>query len=70
MSASKVFPPGMLHPKHPERICWGCDELCPADELACANGAVRTQHLVELFGDDWEAFFSEGDAAPAPAEAE
>ncbi|MGN6661313.1 MAG: DUF3079 domain-containing protein, partial [Achromobacter mucicolens] len=23
---AKKFP---LHPKHPERICWGCDRYCP-----------------------------------------
>ena len=43
----------ILHPRHPERICWGCDRYCPADDLACGNGTIRTAHLVELFGDDW-----------------
>jgi hypothetical protein len=42
-----------LHPKHPERVCWGCDKYCPADSLVCGNGTVRTQHPVELFGEDW-----------------
>lgn len=42
-----------LHPKHPERICWGCDKLCPAESLACGNGTIRTPHPAELFGDDW-----------------
>ena len=42
-----------LHPKHPERICWGCDLYCAADDLRCGNGTIRTQHPVELFGDDW-----------------
>ena len=42
-----------LHPLHPERTCWGCSQYCPADNLACANGTVRTMHPVELFGDDW-----------------
>jgi len=42
-----------IHPKHPERICWGCDKYCPADSLACGNGTIRTMHPVELFGDDW-----------------
>jgi hypothetical protein len=42
-----------LHPKHPERVCWGCDKYCPADALVCGNGTVRTQHPVELFGEDW-----------------
>ena len=27
-----------LNPRHPERICWGCDKYCPAAELACGNG--------------------------------
>lgn len=47
---AKKFP---LNPKHPERICWGCDKYCPADSLACGNGTDRTQHPAELFGDDW-----------------
>jgi hypothetical protein len=42
-----------LHPKHPERVCWGCDKYCSADDLRCGNGTVRTQHPVELFGADW-----------------
>ena len=42
-----------LKPAHPERICWGCDKYCPADELACGNGTIRTPHPIELFGDDW-----------------
>jgi hypothetical protein len=42
-----------LHPRHPERICWGCDRYCPVDDLGCANGTVRTPHPVELFGGDW-----------------
>ncbi|WP_083251238.1 DUF3079 domain-containing protein [Acidihalobacter yilgarnensis] len=47
---TKRFP---LNPKHPERICWGCDQYCPADSLICGNGTDRTQHPAELFGDDW-----------------
>ncbi len=42
-----------LHPKNPERVCWGCDKYCPADHLDCGNGTIRTQHPIELFGDDW-----------------
>jgi len=42
-----------LNPRHPERICWGCDKYCSADDLRCGNGTVRTQHPVELFGEDW-----------------
>lgn len=42
-----------LNPKHPERVCWGCDKYCSADDLRCGNGTIRTQHPVELFGEDW-----------------
>jgi hypothetical protein len=42
-----------LHPGHPERVCWGCDKYCPADDLACGNGTDRAQHPREIFGDDW-----------------
>jgi hypothetical protein len=41
------------HPKHPERVCWGCDKLCPVDDMRCGNGTDRAQHPVELFGEDW-----------------
>ncbi len=53
-----------VRPKNPERICWGCDKYCPADSLACGNGTIRTQHPVELFGDDW----MEWEVAPAEAQ--
>jgi metal-sulfur cluster biosynthetic enzyme len=43
-----------LRPAHPERVCWGCDLYCPADDLACGNGSERTPHPIELFGDDWQ----------------
>ncbi|MGE5056139.1 MAG: DUF3079 domain-containing protein [Acidobacteriota bacterium] len=43
-----------LQPQHPERVCWGCDKYCAADDLRCGNGTIRTQHPVELFGDDWQ----------------
>lgn len=43
----------LMQPKHPERICWGCDKYCSADDLACGNGTIRTPHPVELFGEDW-----------------
>ncbi|MFJ7812680.1 DUF3079 domain-containing protein [Pseudomonas asiatica] len=49
----KKFP---TNPSHPERICWGCDLYCPAKSLACGNGASRTMHPVELFGEDWDSF--------------
>ena len=42
-----------LRPSHPERICWGCDQYCPEDSLACGNGTIRTPHPIELFGHDW-----------------
>lgn len=42
-----------LYPQHPERICWGCDRYCPAHSLSCGNGSSRTQHPIELLGDDW-----------------
>lgn len=42
-----------LYPKHPERVCWGCDKYCPAEELACGNGTIRTPHPIELLGEDW-----------------
>jgi hypothetical protein len=51
-----------LHPRHPERICWGCDKYCAADELACGNGTIRTPHPLELFGDDWVEWSAEPDA--------
>ncbi|WP_245626236.1 DUF1203 domain-containing protein [Stenotrophomonas humi] len=47
---AKPFP---LKPKHPERICWGCDRYCATDALACGNGSGRTQHPVETQGEDW-----------------
>lgn len=50
---AKKFP---IHPLHPERICWGCDKYCAADDMACGNGSNRTQHPIELFGDDWAEF--------------
>lgn len=52
-----------LSPGHPERICWGCDKYCPADDLRCGNGSVRTQHPVEIFGPDWQE--TGLDAAPS-----
>lgn len=47
---AKKFP---LKPRHPERICWGCDKYCPASDMACGNGSDRTQHPMEIFGEDW-----------------
>ncbi|MEJ2078692.1 MAG: DUF3079 domain-containing protein [Acidobacteriota bacterium] len=48
-----------LHPRHPERVCWGCDRFCPADDLRCGNGTVRAMHPIELFGEDWVEWASE-----------
>jgi hypothetical protein len=45
LSVSSIFP------KHPERICWGCEKLCPANHLMCRE--TRVAHPVELYGDDW-----------------
>ncbi|QTQ33850.1 putative protein DUf3079 [Aromatoleum bremense] len=59
---AKKFP---LHPKHPERICWGCDKYCPTDSLACGNGSGRTMHPAEMLGDDWYTY---GDWDLEPAE--
>lgn len=47
---SKIFP---LHPKHPERICWGCDKYCRQDDLLCGNGCIRIPHPCEDFGEQW-----------------
>ena len=62
------------HPKHPERVCWGCERLCPANDLACGNGTDRTQHPAELFGDDWqqwsEDYMSETSSEARAADAE
>lgn len=50
---AKKFP---IKPQHPERLCWGCDRYCPADSMMCGNGSERTQHPVEVLGDDWMSF--------------
>lgn len=50
----RAHPKTPLHPKHPERICWGCDKFCPADDMRCGNGTIRAPHPAELFGDDWD----------------
>ena len=44
---------GIPEHRHPERICWGCDRYCSAESMGCGNGASRTQHPSELFGEDW-----------------
>jgi hypothetical protein len=58
---AKKFP---INPRHPERICWGCDRYCPASSMACGNGSDRTQHPAEIFGPDW----SEWEASEASHE--
>lgn len=60
---AKKFP---LHPKHPERNCWGCDRYCSVDTLSCGNGSDRTQHPIELLGDDWYEWEQENEAAQQP----
>lgn len=47
---AKPFP---LAPRHPERLCWGCDRYCAAQDLACGNGAGRTLHPIETEGERW-----------------
>ncbi|MBS1859624.1 MAG: DUF3079 domain-containing protein [Acidobacteria bacterium] len=42
-----------IHPSNPERICWGCEKMCPAGDMACGNGTIRTPHPEELLGKDW-----------------
>jgi len=60
MATAKRFP---ITPAHPERVCWGCDKFCAADDMRCGNGSDRTPHPVELFGEGWETW---GGAVEAP----
>lgn len=55
VQAQSAAPKIPLRPKNPERICWGCDKYCPANDLRCGNGTIRTPHPAELFGDDWNS---------------
>lgn len=55
-----------LQPSRPERICWGCDKYCPADDLACGNGTIRTPHPAELFGADWVDWADRAPRSTAP----
>ncbi len=59
-----------LHPTRPERVCWGCDKYCAADDLRCGNGTIRTPHPAELFGPDWNdwAADSERDREDSPTD--
>ncbi|MBW4053535.1 MAG: DUF3079 domain-containing protein [Proteobacteria bacterium] len=59
-----------IRPGHPERICWGCEHLCPANDMRCGNGTERAQHPIELWGEDWESVgkdFEDHDPSDAPA---
>ena len=59
-----------IHPSRPDRVCWGCDKYCPASDLACGNGTIRTPHPRELFGEDWLEWFDRpatGNASEAAA---
>lgn len=60
---SKKFP---ITPKHPERICWGCDKYCALDRMHCGNGSERTPHPAELFGDDWMDWGLDAGNPPLP----
>ncbi|KTC36996.1 MAG: DUF3079 domain-containing protein [Pseudomonas sp.] len=62
---AKPFP---LSPKHPERICWGCDRYCAANALSCGNGSDRTMHPSEMLGEDWYLHGDWGFDIPAGAE--
>lgn len=50
-------------PKHPERICWGCDKFCATREMFCGNGSDRSQHPMELLGEDSYDYLTEEDKA-------
>mgnify|MGYP001012728128 CR=1 FL=1 len=56
MQLKKRFP---TNPANPQRLCWGCDRYCAADDMMCGNGSDRTQHPVELFGPDWRDWGSD-----------
>ena len=47
---AKDFP---LNPKHPERICRGCDRHCPTQAPACGSGSGRDMHPAETQGEKW-----------------
>jgi hypothetical protein len=57
-----------LLPAHPERVCWGCDKYCSADDLACGNGTIRTPHPCELFGGDWLEWSLSRQQKPSPSD--
>jgi len=64
---AKKFP---IAPSNPERICWGCDAYCPANDMRCGNGSDRTPHPAELFGDDWDTWGLDDVAAAAAPDAQ
>ena len=66
MAAVKKFPKA---PAHPERVCWGCDHYCAANDMRCGNGSDRTPHPVELFGDGWRAWGETEAEADTPSNA-
>jgi hypothetical protein len=45
-------------PAHPERIGWGCERYCAADDSRCGNGTERAQHPIETYGPEWGSSFS------------
>jgi len=50
-AAGKELRASDIHPRHPERICWGCEKLCPTNNLMCRE--TRAAHPVELYGEGW-----------------
>lgn len=60
---ARKFP---VNPAHPERNCWGCDKYCPAGDMQCGNGSDRTQHPVEIFGEDWDSWGLDPVSPPGP----
>ena len=60
---TRKFP---IRPGHPERICWGCEHFCPADDMRCGNGTERAQHPIELWGEEWTKAGLEADSEAPP----
>jgi hypothetical protein len=50
-----------LKPANPERVCWGCDKYCPADDLAAAT--VRSGRRIRASGSAMTG--SSGSLAPS-----
>lgn len=57
-----------IRPGHPERICWGCEHFCPANDMRCGNGTDRAQHPIELWGENWMAIECD-ETPPEPTDA-